>query len=280
MSTARHVDPVGSFPQEQILGIGRATFILSRHGKPSQSLQVSWFREMARTLAYIHSRRVIVADIASRNVLLDSNLSIQICDFTKSIIMPLDTCMEIAEEGGYSVQMDIGQLGAVIYEVVVGEKCTFDIFKDVPPDLSHRIWQLWEVLESVEAKSEQGFEGTCSPYTLPSCSGWCSDSGLSISGLKHLANQPRRELFTKRDEAVFTVGFAGLANCTTQARLVASETSFPKRNDISSHQNSYPTHKPLRVKGKLDDSNPHSIKGVAKSSERQLLTKHGYLRRF
>ena len=112
---------------------------LSRN-KPSQSLQLTWFRVIARTLASIHERRIIVADIASRNLLLDSGLSIKFCDFTESTIMPLDTCMETADDGGYSAQTDIGQLGAVVYEVVVGKKCDSDIFKNVPEEVDRGIW--------------------------------------------------------------------------------------------------------------------------------------------
>ncbi|RJE27199.1 STYKc [Aspergillus sclerotialis] len=105
---------------------------------------------MARTLAYIHERRIIVADIASRNFLLDADLSIKFCDFTEYTELPLDTCMETADYGGYSVQTDIGQLGAVMYEVVVGEKCNFDIFKDVPLELSRGVWPRREDLPSTK----------------------------------------------------------------------------------------------------------------------------------
>lgn len=65
---------------------------------------------------------------------------IRFCDFTESIKLPLDTCMEKADFGGYSVRTDIGQLGSVMYEVVVREKCEFDIFKDIPPELSRGRW--------------------------------------------------------------------------------------------------------------------------------------------
>ncbi|PWY83764.1 TKL protein kinase [Aspergillus sclerotioniger CBS 115572] len=118
--------------------------------KPPKSLQLSWFRTMARTLAYIHAQKVIVADIASRNFVLDSDLSIKMCDFTEAIDMPLDTCMENAGFGGYSVQTDIGQLGAVMYEVVVGEKCEFDIFEGVPVEASRGVWPRREELPSTE----------------------------------------------------------------------------------------------------------------------------------
>ncbi|KMU72895.1 hypothetical protein CISG_09856 [Coccidioides immitis RMSCC 3703] len=100
--------------------------------RPPKSLQLLWLREISRTLARIYDRCVIVADIASRNFLLASDLSICFCDFTESSIMPLGTDMETVDDNGYSVQTDIGLLGAVIYEIVTGERCQFDLFKDLP----------------------------------------------------------------------------------------------------------------------------------------------------
>lgn len=83
----------------------------------SQTLQLSWFHKMARTLAFIHDQHVIVADIASHNFLLDSTLSIKFYNFTESTILLLDTDIEAADDNGYSIQTDIGQLGAVMYEL-------------------------------------------------------------------------------------------------------------------------------------------------------------------
>ncbi|KAJ0423322.1 serine/threonine protein kinase [Aspergillus carlsbadensis] len=120
---------------------------LSQH-KASDQLQLSWFREMARGLAYIHDHRIIVADIASRNFLLDSNLSIKFCDFTESTKLPRDTYMKTANDGGYTVQTDIGQLGAVIYEIVTGQRCEFDIWKDVPGEATRGSWPRRERLPS------------------------------------------------------------------------------------------------------------------------------------
>ena len=92
--------------------------------KPSQQLQLSWFRDMARTLEYFHDQRVLVADIASRNFLLDLDLNIKFCDFSEASLLSLD-------DNGYTTRIDIGFLGAVIYEVVTGEKCEIDLFKDI-----------------------------------------------------------------------------------------------------------------------------------------------------
>lgn len=118
--------------------------------RPSRPHQLSWFREMARALAHIHGRRVLVADIASRNFLLDSDLSIKFCDFTESTKFPLDTSMDAVDDVGYTVQTDIGQLGAVMYEVVTGERCEFDRFKDMTLGEGRAAWPRREVLPSLQ----------------------------------------------------------------------------------------------------------------------------------
>ncbi|KAE8355661.1 kinase-like domain-containing protein [Aspergillus coremiiformis] len=179
MTPSHHVEPISSFPQDQILGIGR-TGLVVREGQfaikrplrwstsseeeveanieslqheqaiyqllnscdgvvpflgcsetatklrlmengdlrsylsqnqPSKTLQLSWFRSMAHSLSQIHDQRIIVADIATRNFLLDADFNVNICDFTESMRMPLDTCMETADVAGFSIQTDLGQLG-------------------------------------------------------------------------------------------------------------------------------------------------------------------------
>ncbi|RHZ45972.1 uncharacterized protein CDV56_103549 [Aspergillus thermomutatus] len=115
--------------------------------RPPKSRQLSWFRQMAQALSHIHRRSVIVADIACRNILLDSDLNIKFCDFTESTIMPLHTNMETADDNGYSIQTDIGQLGAVMYEVVTGKPCKFDLHEN---HASRATWPRRETLPSTK----------------------------------------------------------------------------------------------------------------------------------
>lgn len=97
---------------------------------PPRSMQIAWFRQMARALEQIHSKSVILADIASRNFLLDSDFSIKICDFSEASILPSGTVIETVDVDGYSIFTDIGLLGSVFYEVVTGQPCDFDLFED------------------------------------------------------------------------------------------------------------------------------------------------------
>ncbi len=57
------------------------------------------------------------------------DVSIKLCDFTESTIIPPGVNMDKADDSGYSVQTDIGQFGAVMYEVVTGNSFNFDLFK-------------------------------------------------------------------------------------------------------------------------------------------------------
>ncbi|KAG0156024.1 hypothetical protein PDIDSM_3200 [Penicillium digitatum] len=105
---------------------------------------------MARTLEYIHDQRVLVADIASRNFLLDSDMTIKFCDFSEASLLPLDTDIDTVDDNGYTTRIDLGFLGAVIYEVVTGQKCEIDLFKDNPPTDGRATWPRREFLPSTE----------------------------------------------------------------------------------------------------------------------------------
>jgi serine/threonine protein kinase len=120
------------------------------NNRPSHQLQLAWFRDMARTLGYIHDRRVLVADIASRNFLLDFDLSLKICDFSEASLLALDANMETVDENGFTTRIDIGLLGTVFYEVVTGKKCEVDLFKDNSPTDGRAYWPKREFLPSTQ----------------------------------------------------------------------------------------------------------------------------------
>lgn len=107
---------------------------------PDRTIQLAWFQGMAYTLSHIHDRRVIVADIATRNFLLAADLSVKFSDFSESTLLPLHTNMETADDSGYSIYTDIGQLGSVMFEVVTGTPCKFDLYKDKPFEPATATW--------------------------------------------------------------------------------------------------------------------------------------------
>ncbi|KAF7511161.1 hypothetical protein GJ744_005058 [Endocarpon pusillum] len=98
--------------------------------RPGKRMQLSWLAEMAHTMAYIHNRRVIIADIRLDNLLLDDDLAVKFADFGESTLMPRDWNLDGSDDLGYSILTDIGQFGAVMFEIVTGQSCKFDIMQD------------------------------------------------------------------------------------------------------------------------------------------------------
>ncbi|KAL5337962.1 serine/threonine-protein kinase HT1 [Aspergillus crustosus] len=105
---------------------------LEHNPRPPREVQLRWFCQMARALVQIHDKCVLVADIASRNFLLDSDLSLRLCDFSEASILPLGTDMDTVDDDGFSGKIDIGELGAVMYEVITGETLELELFRDSP----------------------------------------------------------------------------------------------------------------------------------------------------
>lgn len=123
-----------------LMEMGDLQNYLNKHNPTEQCRQLAWFRAMARALVHVHDRRVLAADIATRNFLLSADLDVKLSDFNQSTILPLDTDMETADDYGYSIYTDIGQLGAVFYTVATGQACEFDLFKDLPYEPTDAIW--------------------------------------------------------------------------------------------------------------------------------------------
>ncbi|EXJ87641.1 serine/threonine protein kinase [Capronia coronata CBS 617.96] len=130
---------------------------LSQHSNPGEGQILSWLTTIAQTLAYIHDRRIILADIRLDNFLLDKQLAIRFTDFGQSTLMPLDWDLRGCDDDGYSVMTDLGQLGAVIFEIATGQSCKFDFVQDLAGDstswthrsslpLTSAVW-LGEVIE-------------------------------------------------------------------------------------------------------------------------------------
>lgn len=118
--------------------------------RPNKKTQLSWLRDMAHTLAYIHTRCIIVADIRLENFLLDENLSVKFADFGESSLMSLDWDMNEPDEDGESVSTDIGKFGAVMYEILTGQRCKFDIMQNWKKPGDPLTWPKRESLPSTD----------------------------------------------------------------------------------------------------------------------------------
>lgn len=94
---------------------------------PEKSTQLSWLASVAHTMSYIHGHRIIIADIRLDNLLLTDDLCVKFSDFGESAMMPLDWDLNGSDDLGFSIMTDIGQFGAVMFEIVTGQTCKFDL---------------------------------------------------------------------------------------------------------------------------------------------------------
>ena len=85
--------------------------------EPDHLLQDRWTRTLAATVTFCHNKHVLIADIGSRNCLLADDLSLKLCDFGESTIVPLDLNMTEVNDNGVSVKTDIAQFGSLVYEI-------------------------------------------------------------------------------------------------------------------------------------------------------------------
>ena len=95
---------------------------------PHPDIVTLWILDIADTICYIHLRKVIIGDIALRNILLDHDFCVKLCDFADSTVLPLDADMESAEDNGLSVKTDIFQFGSLVYELRTGRAYEHGLF--------------------------------------------------------------------------------------------------------------------------------------------------------
>lgn len=95
--------------------------------QPQKSTQISWLASIAHTMSYIHECRIIISDIRLDNLLLTEDLFVKFSDFGESVMMPLDWDLDGSDDLGFSIMTDIGQFGAVMFEIVTGQTCKFDL---------------------------------------------------------------------------------------------------------------------------------------------------------
>lgn len=96
--------------------------------------QLRWLQEAAHIIRRVHERRVLVADIATRNFLLDEDLSLQMCNFAESVIVPKNEEMaNFVSEDCLSVKFDIARFGSMTYEVTSATGTNSTLYRRLRP---------------------------------------------------------------------------------------------------------------------------------------------------
>ena len=99
--------------------------------RPEKQRQLSWILQMAHTLAYVHSQRVLICDVRLDNFMVDDQTGkLKLIDFSNSTLMPLDWNLEGGDHDGYTILTDIGQLGVAMFDMITGQRCSFDLFQE------------------------------------------------------------------------------------------------------------------------------------------------------
>ncbi|GLA57025.1 hypothetical protein AtubIFM54640_003149 [Aspergillus tubingensis] len=111
-------------------------YLRTHQDSVDSSQRLQWLQEAAHIIHRVHERRVLVVDIATRNFLLDEDLSLHMCDFTESTIVADDEDMaEFIFEDFTPVKSDIARFGSMMYEVISGNLFEFYVIPDIETDL-------------------------------------------------------------------------------------------------------------------------------------------------
>lgn len=98
--------------------------------------RLAWILNAAEIISRVHRQRVIIADIAARNFLVNTDLSLQLCDFSESLVVPEDRALdEFVSEDFLSIKSDIARFGSMVYEIVSGSRYEFYVNPEIDVDL-------------------------------------------------------------------------------------------------------------------------------------------------
>ncbi|CAD0099096.1 unnamed protein product [Aureobasidium mustum] len=89
-----------------------------KHNPPAPWKQkMNWILQILDAVIACHKIRVLVFDIALRNLMLDDDMNIKLIDFANSSLLPLDQVTELMDEDGYTAEMDLLHVTNVIYSI-------------------------------------------------------------------------------------------------------------------------------------------------------------------
>lgn len=123
-------------------------YMNSRKAVISDKQRLAWLQNAAEIISRVHKQRVIIADIAARNFLVNTDLSLQLCDFSESLVVPEGRVLDefVSEEDFLSIKSDIARFGSMVYEIVSGSRYEFYVNPESDVDLDEgesRTYKEW-----------------------------------------------------------------------------------------------------------------------------------------
>lgn len=98
-------------------GNGSLEDYMQNNPRIAWSQRANWILQIIDFYAACHAKRVLVCDIALRNLLLADNLSIRAIDFANSSLYPIDEIGELEAEDGWTSMVDLLHVTNIIYSL-------------------------------------------------------------------------------------------------------------------------------------------------------------------
>lgn len=83
---------------------------------PSWKQRVDWILQILDAFIACHNKRILVFDIALRNLVLDCDLNVKLIDFANSYCLKIDEDTELVDDG-YTAEIDLLHITNVIYSI-------------------------------------------------------------------------------------------------------------------------------------------------------------------
>ena len=120
------------------LGRGDLESYLEQEPEPDQFFKARWILSVIDTVLHFHRSKVLIDDIATRNLLLADDTSLKMIDFGQCAIFPEDVDIVIANENGMTVLADIFHLGCAIYSITAWRRFECNLFEHDYQILCHK----------------------------------------------------------------------------------------------------------------------------------------------
>lgn len=96
---------------------------------PDWMQRLTWVGETAKAIAYAHSKRVVIANVAAPNFVINSKGFLRLYNFSDARIIPRDTKFHKFDDNGFSIKNDVVCYGSLVYHIMTGRRPEFSINK-------------------------------------------------------------------------------------------------------------------------------------------------------
>ena len=105
---------------------------ISRNNEPNWWRKKNWILSIIETVSYIHDSRVLIDDLALRNLVIADDFSLRMVDFGQCAVLPTDSDLRTVNLNGLTAKVDIFHLGCLIYSVAAWQRYESDLL-DLDP---------------------------------------------------------------------------------------------------------------------------------------------------